>query len=178
MPRLSKTLWTWAAFGAFGSWLAVICYFIHQQNGHTPAPRGAATVSDLRNEAAEAVRDRDPSAFERLFGTDSTGPRYARQYFDELFAQPIAEPAVTVVDRGHLRFLVLRGTSTAGSVCSSWTVLSIGRRNVLTTVPPLTDPCEDGAEQDPPFATVDVHGVTAQEADERHTALLGELTGQ
>ncbi|MET8769141.1 hypothetical protein [Streptomyces sp. NPDC004658] len=142
MPRQPNGLWTWVVFGLFGAWLTVICYFIHQQSGHTPDRRGAVTVSDLRDDAAAAVRDRDPAAFERLLSTESAGPGYAEQYFEELLAEPVGEPAFTIVVRGRLRFLVLRGVSTAGPVCSSWMVRSSHGRSVLTTVPPLSNPCE------------------------------------
>ncbi|MFH7341097.1 hypothetical protein [Streptomyces hygroscopicus] len=119
-------------------------------------------MSRLRGEAAAAVQNRDAAAFERLFRTDSAGPHYARQYFDELFAGPVAGLSVTVVDRQALRFLVLRGESTGGSLCSSWTIQYLDGRSVLTTVPPLSDPCATSvSEQNPPFATVDVHGVAA-----------------
>ncbi|MFH9090437.1 hypothetical protein [Streptomyces sp. NPDC017673] len=181
MPgRRPRIPWTWVVFGVFAAWLAVICYCIERQTGHTPQQRGAANSSQLLTEARDAVRAHDPTAFERLFGSDTAGPEYARRYFDELFAQPVTGLDLTALDRQDTRFLVLRAVSSYRSVCSAWVVQQDGGRSVLTAVPPLlADPCAlPTSEPDPPFATVDVHGVTAEEADERHTRLVGEVTRQ
>ncbi|MFF4692595.1 hypothetical protein [Streptomyces sp. NPDC001307] len=179
--RTPTSPWTWVVFGVFAAWLAVICYFIDRQTSHTPPQRGAVTSARLLTEATDAVRAHDPAEFERLFGSGTVGPDYARRYFDELFAYPLGRLNLTTQDKQDTHFLVLRAVSSYRSVCSSWVVQRDGGRSVLTAVPSLVDPCELPAQPsqlNPPFAAVDVHGVTAQKADEGHTALVGEVTRQ
>ncbi|MEU6599824.1 hypothetical protein [Streptomyces flaveolus] len=154
IPRISL-LWVVCALVAL--WLAVVCYFIHEEGGGAPADRGAGSTGALATAATAAVRDRDTAAFQRLFEPDSVGPRYASQYFTRLFVRPVAGLRLTAESYQDLRYLVLRGERGDRTVCSAWPIQRDGARSVLSGVPPLADVCGAKASAGgTPGARVDV----------------------
>ncbi|MFE7775382.1 hypothetical protein ACFU5O_16075 [Streptomyces sp. NPDC057445] len=122
----------------FVVWLTVVVVAISNE-----PPGGAPSVSALRSGVHETLRDQDADGLQRLFVSDTVGDGYAGTFIDHLRqAQPDGEVTTRLEEANGSRYLVLKGSSASGALCTAWPTVQKDGRWYLDGSPPVTStPC-------------------------------------
>ncbi|WP_335936049.1 hypothetical protein [Streptomyces sp. PTD5-9] len=133
MQKWKKRSMQGAGLAVFLGWILWMCFAIATQ-----PPKGAASLTELRDDVRTAVTQGNADRLQELFDEDGVADGYASSFLERLRDTGTSDAEVVLEKRGETNHLVVKGSDRGGAaVCTPWAVTEKDARWYLDGTPPV-----------------------------------------